>query len=254
MSWEPDRYLAFQAERDRPAQDLLSRVTNWVSRAVDLGCGPGNSTELVLRRFPGAAVMGVDNSPEMIAAARMRLPGVVFETADIAVWDGPGPFDLIFANASLQWLPDHDRLLPRLAGLLAPEGALAAQMPDNLEEPTHRAMREVAATGPWADRLAEAAGKRAPRRAPVWYFETLRRAGLQVEVWRTTYFHPLSGLQGIEDWFRGSGLRPYLEALPAEEQTGFLAAWREAIAPDYPLLEDGTALLRFPRLFLLARR
>lgn len=253
MSWDPDRYLAFQAERDQPALDLLGRVETWVSRAVDLGCGPGTSTELMLRRFPGAAVMGVDSSPEMIEAARLRLPGVAFEVADIATWGGPGLFDLIFANAALQWLPDHAALLPRLVGLLAPGGTLAVQMPDNLDEPTHRAMREVAAQGPWAGRLAQAAEARAPRRDPDWYFELLRGAGATPEIWRTTYHHPLAGVPGVEAWFRSTGLRPFLDPLPPAEQEGFLAAWREAVAAAYPPLADGTLLLPFPRLFLLAR-
>ena len=253
MSWDPGRYLVFQEERERPALDLLARIPEGVFRAVDLGCGPGNSTELVLRRFPGAAVLGVDSSSEMIETARRRLPGVLFETADIAEWRGEDACDLIFANAALQWVPDHATLLPRLLGHLAPGGTLAIQMPDNLDEPTHRAMREVAANGPWAGLLSEAVKAREPRRDAGWYFELLRGAGASPEVWRTTYHHPLAGAEAVVEWFRSTGLRPYLDPLDADMREGFLDAYREAIARAYPAVSDGTILLPFPRLFLLAR-
>lgn len=252
MTWEPERYLAFQAERDRPALDLLARLTDAPARAADLGCGPGNSTELLQRRFPQAAVVGVDSSPEMIAAARARLPGAAFELGDLAGWRG-GPVDLIFANASLQWVPDHGALLPHLLGRLAPGGVLAAQIPDNLDEPSHRAMREVAAAGPWSARLAGAVEARAPRHSAGWYFETLRAAGATPEIWRTTYHHPLAGPAAVAEWFRSTGLRPYLAPLEPEEREAFLDAYRAAVAAAYPVLPDGTLLLPFPRLFLLAR-
>lgn len=252
MTWEPDRYLAFQAERDRPARDLLARLIGTPARVVDLGCGPGNSTELLMRRFPEAAVVGVDNAPEMIAAARTRLPGATFELGDLADWRG-GPVDLIFANAALQWVPDHGALLPRLLGQLAPGGTLAVQIPDNLDEPSHRAMRETAAAGPWADRLAGTAEGRAPRHGADWYFETLRAAGAAPEIWRTTYHHPLAGPAAVAEWFRSTGLRPYLAPLSAPEQESFLDAYRAAIAAAYPVLPDGVLLLPFPRLFFLAR-
>lgn len=253
MSWDPGRYLVFQEERERPALDLLARIPEGVFRAVDLGCGPGNSTELLQRRFPGAAVLGVDSSSEMIETARRRLPGIPFEISDIADWRSEDACDLIFANAALQWVPDHAALLPRLLGQLAPGGALAVQMPDNLDEPAHRAMREVAAEGPWAGLLTKAVKAREPRRDAGWYFELLRGAGASPEVWRTTYHHPLAGAEAVVAWFRSTGLRPYLDPLDPEMREGFLDAYREAIARAYPALSDGTILLPFPRLFLLAR-
>lgn len=253
MSWDPGRYLVFQEERERPALDLLARIPEGVFRAVDLGCGPGNSTELLQRRFPGAAVLGVDSSSEMIETARRRLPGIPFEISDIADWRSEDACDLIFANAALQWVPDHAALLPRLLGQLAPGGALAVQMPDNLDEPAHRAMREVAADGPWAGLLIEAVKARAPRQDAGWYFELLRGAGASPEVWRTTYHHPLAGAEAVVAWFRSTGLRPYLDPLDPEMREGFLDAYREAVARAYPALSDGTILLPFPRLFLLAR-
>src|SRR5438477_5402004 len=130
MSWSPEQYGKFEDERNRPIRDLLAKIPDGVARAADLGCGPGNSTELLLRRFPEASVVGMDSSEDMIRAAGQRLPGVRFEVADIATWPDPGPFDLLFANAALQWVPNHVTLLPFLFGKLAPGGSLAVQIPD----------------------------------------------------------------------------------------------------------------------------
>jgi trans-aconitate 2-methyltransferase len=134
MSWSAAQYTKFEAERNRPIHDLLAQLPNAdVARAADLGCGPGNSTELLQRRFPEAAVTGIDSSPDMIAAARARLPGIRFALGDIAGWDGAGgPFDVVLANAALQWVPDHAALLPALLSRLGPGGSLAVQIPDNL--------------------------------------------------------------------------------------------------------------------------
>ena len=250
--WSAARYRAFERERTRPARDLLAEIpAEGIARAADLGCGPGNSTEVLLARFPGAEVEGVDSSPDMIAAARARLPGVRFTLGDLAEWRGAGAYDLLLANAVLQWLPDHDRLLPALAARLAPGGRLAIQMPDNLAEPSHALMREVAARGPWAARLAGAA--RAPLRPAEAYLALLQALGAEAEVWRTTYYHQLDGPGAILDWVSATGLRTYLDRLGPGEEPAFRAAYLEALRGAYPPLPDGRVALRFPRLFLLAR-
>lgn len=255
--WSAQRYTTFEHERTRPVRDLLAAVPDPAAGApaIDLGCGPGNSTEALLQRFPGAAVIGLDSSPDMIAAARERLPGVPFRLADIAAWDDPGPFGLVLANAVLQWLPDHAALLPRLLHRLGPGGSLAVQMPDNLDEPAHRLMRDVAADGPWAPLLADAAGRRTPMATAGEYYAMLRPHCSRVDVWRTTYHHPLAGgADAVVDWFRGSGLRPFLAPLDAAQAAAFLARYRAGIAQAYPAQGDGTVLLPFPRLFLVATR
>lgn len=253
--WSAATYLRFEDERTRPAADLLARVAlDRPARVVDLGCGPGNSTELLARRFPDAEVVGVDTSPDMLAAARKRLPAARFIEGDIATWSPEAPVDLIYANASLQWLPDHASLLPRLMSRLAPGGALAVQMPDNLGEPTHVAMRELAGDTEWRERLSGAAASRTKILSFEGYYDLLRPLAAAVDIWRTTYVHPLEGAEAIAGWLRSTGLRPFLDPLTEAERERFVALYTERVRAHYPVRADGKALLRFPRLFLVAAR
>lgn len=255
MSWSAKQYSLFETERNRPIQDLLDRIpTQTVQTAADIGCGPGNSTELLQNRFPGSIITGMDNSPDMLEAARQRLPNTRFELAGIATWTNPGPFDLILANAALQWVPDHKSVLPELLAKLAPGGSLAIQMPDNFDEPAHRLMRETAAAGPWAEKLSGAASRQ-ERHPAAWYYGLLRHRVRSLDIWRTTYYHPLAGgAAAVVEWFKGTGLRPYLAGLNSSEQQAFLDQYQRAIPPAYPAFPDGMVLLPFPRLFIVAVR
>ncbi len=255
QDWNARQYLKFEDERTRPPRDLLAQLPlDAPGLCVDLGCGPGNSTELLVARFPGAQVMGIDTSPDMLASARARLPSVRFEAGDASHFTLEQPADLIFANAVLQWVPDHARLFPRLLSLLAPGGFLAVQMPDNLDEPSHAAMRETAHNGPWADKLAGAAGARSPLPSAEHYYDLLIPHAARVDIWRTTYQHPLEGIPAIVEWVKGTGLRPFIDPLDGEERDAFLAAYAERLARHYRIRADGKVLLAFPRLFLVAQR
>lgn len=256
MSWSAKQYVAFEDERTRPARDLLAAIPNTDARSViDIGCGPGNSTELLVQRFANAAVRGLDSSADMIDAARKRLPNVRFDTADIATWSEPGPFDVIFANAVFQWLPDHATLLPSLVAKLAPGGSLAIQMPDNLDQSSHRMMREVASKGPWASKLMDIAGQRTTLDDANTYYQMLCSCASRVDVWRTTYHHPLAGgPAAVVEWFKGSGLRPFLEPLDEAEKAQYLEQYLAALEPFFPVQADGSVLLPFPRLFIVATR
>lgn len=255
MSWSASQYLKFEDERARPVRDLLAAVpTTEVKRAVDLGCGPGNSTECLVARYPNAQVSAIGSSDEMLRAARQRLPGVPFARADLAAWREPGPFDVILANAVLHWVPDHATLLPRLVESVSAGGSLAVQMPDNLAEPSHVLMRQVAADGPWAGKLANANAERTQVEPAGWYYQVLRPLCQRVDVWRTIYHHPLAGIEAIVEWFRGTGLRPFLAPLEPAERAEFLERYRSALAAAYLALLDGSILMPFPRLFLVATR
>jgi len=255
MTWNPTRYLRFEDERTRPAQDLLARVT--VERAthvVDLGCGPGNSTELLALRFAGATVTGTDSSEAMLERARERLPQCRFELGDVSSWHPTHAPDLIFANAVLQWVPDHEQLFPRLFSALAAGGELAVQMPDNLNEPTHRLMREVASVGPWASVIGDAERVRPRIPAADTYYDLLSADASTVDIWRTTYHHPMASPADIVDWVRATGLRPFIDPLTETQRAAFLREYEQRVAEAYPVRADGKRLLAFPRLFLVARR
>ena len=252
--WNPVLYTRFEAERTRPARDLLAQVPlATAAAATDLGCGPGNSTELLVQRFPGATVTGIDSSPAMLAKAQERLPSCRFAEADIATWQPDAAQDLIYANAALHWVPDHAALIPRLFGFLAPGGVLAVQVPDNRDEPSHRLMREVAAAGPWADRLASAGERLGVLPAPA-YYDLLAAAGAETDLWRTVYHHRMDGAAAIVDWVRSTGLQPFLAPLDEAGRAAFLMRYQAAVSEAYGVRADGKRLLLFPRLFLVARR
>ncbi|KQP35776.1 trans-aconitate 2-methyltransferase [Pseudorhodoferax sp. Leaf274] len=259
--WNPALYRRFEDERTRPAAELLARVplVGGSARAifaVDLGCGPGNSTELLVKRFPQARVVGVDNSASMLASARERLPGAEFVESDIADWSpapGEAP-DLLFANASLQWVPDHAELLPRLFGLLAPGGVLAVQMPDNWQEPSHRLMREVARDPAWAAQIGDAERLRTPLLGIARYYDVLAPLAAEVDVWHTIYQHRMADAGAIVQWLSSTGLRPFVDPLSDAQRAGFLAEYGRRIDAAYPPRADGQRLLAFPRFFLVARK
>jgi trans-aconitate 2-methyltransferase len=253
--WDVALYLKFEKERVRAATDLLAHAPiRAPRRIVDLGCGPGASTELLATRFPHSELAGVDSSTRMLASARARLPHIPFMRCDINAWAPSAPPDLVFANSSLQWLPNHHDLTPRLYGQLAPGGTLAVQMPDNRQEPSHALMRMIAADGPWVDRLLPIAKTRAVIGDYSDYYRWLRPLGAEVEIWQTTYIHSLEGVGELVDWFRGSGLRPFLNPLDEGERAQFLARYMEELAAAYPSEPDGRVLFLYPRLFIIATK
>ncbi len=257
--WNDTLYLRFGDQRTRAAIDLLARVrpepVDGVSRVVDLGCGPGNSTALLAARWPQARITGVDRSPAMLQAARRALPALDWVEADVSTWqaeDGQ-TVDVLFANAVLQWVPDHANLLPRLLQQVRPGGVLAVQMPANRDEPSHRWMREL--PGPWADRLGAAAQAMNHVLELADYFDLLAPLAADVDLWETRYEQVMADADAIVDWVRATGLRPFLDALADDgERAAYLAAYRERVDAAYPARVDGRRLFRFPRRFLVVRR
>jgi trans-aconitate 2-methyltransferase len=253
--WSARQYLKFEDERTRPPRDLLAQVPlQSPRRVVDLGCGPGNSTELLIARYPGAEVTGLDSSPDMLRQARERLPKCTFEQADLSSWRPRERTDLLFANAVFQWVPDHPAVLKRLVESLPEGGVLAVQMPDNTDEPALALMREVAGSGPWASTLVSAGAARDDLPTPGGYYDLLRPVCSHLDIWHTVYNHVMAGPQGIVEWFKGSALRPFLAPLNEDMRAGFTADYTARIAKAYPARVDGKVLLPFPRLFILAVR
>jgi trans-aconitate 2-methyltransferase len=252
--WSARQYLKFEDERTRPPRDLLAQVPLQRPRlAVDLGCGPGNSTELLIERFPQSKVIGLDSSPDMLRKARERLPNVKFIEGDIATWTPEERTDLLFANAALQWVPDHPRVLRRLLEALPAGGVLAVQMPDNTGEPANMLQREVATSGPWAAKLTTAV-PRADMLPPDAYYDLLQPVCAHIDIWHSVYNHVMATPQAIVEWFKGSSLQPYLSLLDADMREQFLAAYTDKVVGAYKPRVDGKVLLKFPRLFIVAAR
>jgi trans-aconitate 2-methyltransferase len=251
-SWDDAQYLKFASERTRPARELLARVPVASARhVVDLGCGPGNSTALLRARWPDARLTGVDDSAEMLKRARGELPDVDWIEADAGTFAPSEPVDVLFSNALLQWLPAHEELVPRLFGHVRPGGALAFQVPHNFDEPSHRLMRET--PGPWASRMA-AVRLHDPVGKADSYYDLLAPYASSVDVWQTRYEHVMPDADAIVEWVKGTGLRPYLEALEPSERPLFLEAYASGIEAAYPARRDGKRLFSFPRLFVVAVR
>jgi trans-aconitate 2-methyltransferase len=252
-SWDAGQYLRFADERTRPALDLLARIELVASRrVVDLGCGPGNSTGLLRQRWPEAEITGLDNSADMLATARRDHPDIEFVLGDIASWAPDEPYDVVFSNAALQWVGDHERLLPRLIDAVAAEGVLAVQMPRNHDFLTHRLMRQAAAEEPWRDKLADARDP-SPVRPPEFYYDCLARRCRRLVLWETNYIQVMDGIDAIIAWLHGTGLRPFLARLDAAEQGLFLDRYAALLAEAFPAQIDGKILLPYPRLFFIAR-
>lgn len=254
-AWDVATYTRFSDERVRPFLDLLARVrTPSPTTVVDLGCGAGTMTAALADRWPGARVTGIDSSAEMLAAAR-RLPGrLEFVRGDVRDWQPVGPVDVVISNAVLHWVPDHPDLLGRWAGRLAPGGALAVQVPGNFRAPTHVLLDALCRSSRWADRLAGAGPRPDTVLEPAGYAELLTTAGLDPDVWETTYLHRLSGADPVLAWVRSTVLRPVLARLDDDDAAALTAEYAAELRTAYPPRSDGSTLLPFRRVFAVGTR
>jgi trans-aconitate 2-methyltransferase len=256
-AWDPNLYLKYANERARPAADLIAQVRlEAPAHLVDLGCGPGNSTEQLRDRWPAAAITGVDNSPEMLAQAKASHPDWQWVLCDIEAWKPEAAVDLIFSNAAFHWVPSHATLFRGLISSVAPGGALAAQMPNNFHSAAHSVMQEVALGGDprWGKALAAAPGTFTVQPA-AFYYDVLRKHAGRVDIWETEYQHVMDGPKAIFDWIRSTGMRPYLDRLPDAEQRQLfeemcLEGFQEAYRPN----DQGKVLFPFRRMFIVAYR
>jgi trans-aconitate 2-methyltransferase len=254
-TWNAGQYLRFASERTRPCRDLTSALTiETPRRIIDLGCGPGNSTAVLVERWPNAEIMGIDSSNEMVLAARRDAPSRTFHVADIATWTPEAPVDIVFSNASLQWVENHEQLYPRLLGFVAPGGVFAAQVPCNMSAPAHEIMREIAKRPEFQSYLGDGVREWQVQDGAS-YYDILAPHAKRIDIWQTEYLHILPNAAAIVDWYKGTGLRPFLDRLPnADIRNRFLDLYSDAITKAYPARRDGHVILPFQRLFVVAYR
>ena len=259
MSWDPSQYLKFAAPRERPALDLLARVPiGNPGRVYDLGCGTGNTTRLLQQRWPRARITGVDNSSDMLTVARQasadtktRFP-LEYIQGDLAIWMPGDPVDLFYSNAALHWLGHHESLFPKLMRSLMPHGVLAIQMPTGQDQPRLAVLAELAARPHWRDRLLPLLFPKVA--APMEYYDLLAPHGRSLDIWQSDYLIVLSGDDPVAEWTRGSSLGPLLAALSEDEARDFYQDYAARMRAAYPKRADGTTLLPFPRIFIVAER
>ena len=253
MAWYPQLYLAFADHRLRPAFDLLARVpAENPKRVTDLGCGAGNATRILQQAWPGAAITGVDSSPEMLARARKEAPDIAWVESDIAAWRPAEKPDVLFTNAALHWLDGHETLFPALAAQVKPGGYFAVQMPANFRAPSHRTIEDVGIDPRWRSAI-EPLIKDPPTREPEFYYDLLSPITASLEIWHIEYLQVLRGDDPVAEFVKGSWLPHFLEALAEPARSEFEAEYRARLRAAYPKRPDGATLFPFKRLFIVAR-
>jgi trans-aconitate 2-methyltransferase len=254
LDWNSKQYLMFENERTQPAIDLVNRICiDNPRKIIDIGCGPGNSTQVLANRFPDAYIIGVDNSPNMIETAQRNCISLDFKVCDVnkdLLKVGKG-YDIVFSNACIQWIPNHRELLKNLIGLLKIDGILAIQIPMNYEEPIHKIICEVSSNEKWKSEFNN------PRNfytlSQGEYFDLLSEIASDFSIWETVYYHKIKSHEDIMEWYRGTGLRPYLNALPEAKKKVFEKDVFHRVVKEYPLQINGDIIFRFPRFFLIAK-
>jgi trans-aconitate 2-methyltransferase len=254
MSWSPDQYLKFSQPRLRPAIDLLTRVNLTApQRIYDLGCGAGNVTAAIAQRWPEASIIGVDSSASMLRQAVRLLPRVQWRQQPLDQWHAEQPADLIYSNAALHWLKDHQHLFPRLLSSLRANGVLAVQMPRNFAAPSHTLITETARAGVWRGRLESLLGP-PPVAEPAFYYDLLAPFASSLDIWESEYLQVLTGEDPVKEWTMGTALIPFLERLDPAERAEFESSYAQRLRVAYPRRADGTTLFPFRRLFIVMVR
>ncbi|HKD40696.1 MAG TPA: methyltransferase domain-containing protein [Myxococcaceae bacterium] len=252
VGWDPSQYLKFADLRLRPAIDLLNRIDiSDPERVYDLGAGTGNVTQLLKLRWPKARITGVDSSEEMLAKARKSLPDIAWQRADLESWRPPERAEVIYSNAALHWIGNHEHLFPALLSAVAPGGVLAVQMPNNFSSPSHTVIATAVRSGPW-QRTLEPFLRPVPVAEPAFYFGVLASHAAKIDIWETEYLQVLEGEHPIKEWTKGTWLKPLLDALDEPDRSRFESSYADLLAAAYPRRPDGRTLFPFRRLFIVA--
>ena len=253
--WNPQQYLKFKSERTQPSIDLVARIMiNDPETIIDIGCGPGNSTQILHRRWPDADIVGLDSSQKMIEKAREDYPGQKWMVGDASDLDTNKKYDIVFSNATLQWIPSHDVLIPRLFNIVNKNGVLAVQVPANNESPLHKALLCVAQSQKWKG-YTSGCEKLLTYHSVDYYYNVLSSLTDDFDIWETTYYHVLKSHEALIEWYGSTGMKPFLERLPDDEaRTAFGKEILMQCKSFYPIQTDGEILYPFKRLFFTANK
>ncbi|MGN1432388.1 MAG: methyltransferase domain-containing protein [Ruminococcus sp.] len=253
--WNSMQYLKFKNERTQPAIDLAKKIEHKNPKSIiDIGCGPGNSTAVLKENFKNAEILGIDSSEDMINKAKSEYDYLNFMLLDVQddLKNIVRKFDVVFSNACIQWVPNHRNLIKRLMDLLNTGGVLAVQIPYNYEQPVHKIISEVSKRNKWKNKFKV--------RRPMYvlneneYFDLLSEISDNFSIWLTTYFHRMKSYEDLIEWYRGTGLRPYLELLDDSEKKEFENEILLEIKRSYPLQKNGEIIFKFPRLFFTVEK
>jgi trans-aconitate 2-methyltransferase len=260
MRWDPEQYGRYAAERGRPFIELLDRIeARAPRRVVDLGCGPGTLTRLLADKWPDARIEGIDASAEMIDQAQaLDDSRIEFRLGDIQGWSPEPDVDVVISNAALQWVPDHLPLITAWAQAMTAGSWLAWQVPGNFDFPSHKLMRELVRSPRWAQKVGDVLRHHDIVYSPAAYAQLLLVNGWTADAWETTYLHVLHGPDAVLEWVRGTGLRPVLAALDAQDPSGrdsaeYEASYSTALRSAYPETGQGT-VFDFRRVFAVGHK
>ena len=253
--WSAAQYSKFKQERTIPAIDLANSIKcENVNSVLDIGCGIGNSTAVLAKKFPGAKITGADNSDDMLAAARKENPSIEFIKLDAEkeLDSIKNRYNVVFSNACIQWIPNHRNLLKSLFSLLKNDGILAIQIPQQSKHPVHNIMKSLSKSEKWKNKLH--VERMYNNLSENEYYDILSELTDNFRIWETTYFHSMPSYESIIEWYKGTGLRPYLEQLSVDDQKAYLGDVTQCLRDAYPIQKNGEIIFRFPRLFFIAQK
>jgi len=255
QDWDPQQYLQFKHERTQPSRDLVARIDiDDPKTIIDVGCGPGNSTQILNTRWPNAVIVGLDNSEKMIERARKDYPNQQWMVGDALTYTTNQAYDIVFSNAAIQWIPNHDVLIPRLFQLAQKNGILAIQVPANHESPLYRIIVRTSQKRKWRA-FTKGYELAITYHNAEYYYNALVSLTQKVALWETTYYHILKSHQDLIEWYRSTAMKPILDRLQTDERR---ADFEEEVLSEskeyYALQRDGRIIYPFKRLFFTARK
>ena len=249
--WNPEKYLMFKKQRTQPAIDLAKRIINKDPKTVvDIGCGPGNSTVILKEVFPKSKILGIDSSENMIKKARSEHPDIDFQVCEAQKLTGK--YDLLFSNACLQWIPNHEKLIPDLMEKLTQGGTLAVQIPMNQDETLFKIIKEIASDSKW--NFQNTHFEQNDTLDPEAYYDILSKYSSEFEIWETVYYHVLPSHQHMIEWIRATRLRPYLDVLNDDQKAEFESEILKKAKNVYPITVSGEVIFKFRRFFFIAKK